>query len=159
MNLDTLKNELPAQLDAAGFAVFHGEIGALDAMGSVDWDEKQYPDYQMFLKVARKAGAILIYFAHREFEADEIEDELGRLTDTEIPREARRQFERRLRAFSGHEGQTCVIVLAFDHGSRFYTFDLIASWYREFMDLSDEIDDNSPDDEEPESMGPYFSNN
>ncbi len=159
MNLDALKDEIPAQLDAAGFAVFHGDIGAIDSMGAVAWNDTAYPDYQMFLNVARRAGAILIYFAHREFEADEIEDELSELTEWEIPHEQRRQYERRLRSFKGHEGRTCAIVLAFDHGSRFYTFDLVAPWYQDFLDLSDEISENAPDDDEPEPMGPYFSNN
>ena len=69
LNLEPLKREILAYLDASEFAVFHSSPGGLDALPMVLWDVERFPDYQMFLEAARKAGIKLILFASCELDA------------------------------------------------------------------------------------------
>ena len=84
---------------------------------------------------------------------------MSELAELDLSRDERRQFERRLNSFSANDGRTCTIVLAFEHGARFYTFDLVAPWYRQFIGLCEEITDSAPDEDDSDSVGPYFSKN
>jgi hypothetical protein len=68
LNLNTLKREILDYLEASGFAVFHSSPGGLEGIPMVVWDTEHFPDYQMFLDVAAKAGNKLAIFATREFE-------------------------------------------------------------------------------------------
>src|SRR2546430_13388473 len=42
---------------------------------NIFWDTDGHPEYQAFLNVAKIAGARIIFFAHREFEAEEISED------------------------------------------------------------------------------------
>ena len=79
LNLETLKREMVAYLAASEFAVFYSDPGGLKGMPLVLWDVDRYPDYQMFLDVARKAGVKIVMFGAAEFDAadlDEMEEQL-----------------------------------------------------------------------------------
>lgn len=160
LNLDTLKREISDYLETSGFAVFHGQAGELEGFPVVLWDTERYPDYQVFLETARRAGVNLVIFSSREFELAEVEEAQEQLQECSFSRDESRDAERRLREFRAFEGVTCLIELAFDYNSRLYVYALHPDWYEEFMDLGDEIMTHLPGgDESPGPMGGYFSRN
>jgi hypothetical protein len=162
LNLDTLKREILGYLDEAGFAVFRSSPGGLEGAPSmVLWDSENYPDYQMFLDVARKTGIKLILFGSREFEAADIDDLIEQLEGAELTRDEQRDYRSRLRDMRSNIGVTCSIELAFDYNQRLYVYELQPDWYEEFLTLDEEIvtrlTDDDIDDDEP--LGGYFSKN
>jgi hypothetical protein len=162
LNLDTLKREILEYLDASGFAVFHGRPGGLDGQPLVLWDTERYPDYRMFLEVARKSETGVIVFAAREFQSTDIDDLLSQLDDLELSRDDKRGYEGRLRELRIYEGVTCSLELAFDYHSRLYVYEMQPDWYDGFLNVEDEIvsrmaDSDDMDDDQP--LGGYFSKN
>jgi hypothetical protein len=163
LNLDTLKREILEYLDSAGFAVFHSSPGRLEGLPMVLWDTEGFPDYQMFLEVARKTGCKMVLFAAREFASSDLDDLLGQLEDCEFTREERREHESHLREMRIFEGLTCSLELAFDYHNRLYVYELQPDWYEEFLNIEDEVvsrltcDDE--DDDSDDSLGGYFSKN
>ena len=162
LNLDTLKREILEYLDSAGFAIFHGSTGDLEGLPTVLWDSQRHPDYQMFLDVARKAGAVMVVFASREFEIDEVDELLAQLDDCGLTREEQRDYESRLRELRVFGGVTCSIELGFDHGMRLYVYQVQPDWYEEYLRIEDEIAARIVEDEDlddGDSLGGYFSKN
>lgn len=161
LNLDTLKREILEYLEASGFAVFRGHAGGLDGLPLVCWDSESYPDYQMFLETAKRVGAKMIVFAAREFDMSEVEEAVEQLEETELTREERRDYERRLSELRVFEGVTCSIELAFDHDARLYVYELQPDWYQDFLGTCDEIVAHLPDadQEDDDGLGGYFSKN
>ncbi len=162
LNLDTLKQEILEFLNASGFAVFHSIPGGLEGFPIVLWDTERFPDYQMFLDVARQSGIKLILLAVREFESSDLDDLLAQLDDCELTREERRDYESRLRELRIFTGVTCSLELAFDYQSRLYVYEVQPDWYEEFMGVEEEIAARASDDDGPmedDSLGGYFSKN
>lgn len=161
LNLDNLKREILEYLESRDFAVFRSSPGALEGNQMVLWDAEHYPDYQMFLEAATKAGAKLVLFASREFESSDIDDLLEQLDDMEFEDEDERDYQARLRKLRAYEGLTCSIELAFNHDSRLYVYELQPDWYEEFLSIEDEIAASITEDEldEGNSLGGYFSKN
>ena len=160
LNLDTLKREIVDYLDSNGFAVFHSSPGALEGLPMVLWDTQRYPDYQLFLDVARKSGSIVILFATREFESADIDELVERLNECGLARDERREYESRLREMRIYEGVTCSLELAFDYNSRLYVYEVQPDWYEEFLAVEDEIASRIEDEESgDDSLGGYFSKN
>lgn len=160
-DLDALKREIEEYLGTRGFVVFHGYSRMLDASPIVHWDTSRFPDYQQFLEVADRIGSKLIVYHQHEFTSEHIEEALGRLDGAEMPRDEQRNMERRLREMRLYEGFLCALELSFDHGGRIYLFDARTEWYEELGDILDEIDANTPDQDEEEEgpLGGYFSKN
>jgi hypothetical protein len=160
LNLETLKREIEAYLNASEFAVFHSNPGGLESLPMVLWDVERYPDYQMFLEVARKAGVKIILFAATELHADDLDDLEEHIEEAGFTREEQREYRARLRDLRIYEGVTCSIELAFDFDSRLYVYELQPDWYDDFANLEDEILGRLTDDEgDEDSLGGYFSNN
>jgi hypothetical protein len=160
INLNTLKREIVEYLEASEFAVYRTAPGGLEGVPVVMWDAEQYPDYQMFLETARKAGARMVLFATRDFETADIDDALEQLEECEMTRDEQRQLSSRLRDMRVFEGVTCVIELAFDHEGRLYVYEVRPDWYDEFMTIEDEIATHlSEEDLGDDSLGGYFSRN
>ena len=161
LNLDTLKREIVDYLHASGFAVFHGSPGGLEGLPMVLWDVENYPDYQMFLEVARTAGAKLVIFASREFESSDLDELAGQLEECDLSREEQRDYESRLRDLRIFAGVTCSIELAFDCSSRLYVYEVQPDWYEEFLNLEEEITTRISDEDMDagDSLGGYFSKN
>ena len=161
INLNTLKREIVEYLEASEFAIFRTTPGGLEGLPVVMWDAEQYPDYQMFLETARKAGARVVLFATREFETADIDDALEQLEECEMTRDEQRQLSSRLRDMRVFEGVTCVIELGFDHEGRLYVYEVRPDWYDEFMTIEDEIATHlgGEDDLGDDSLGGYFSRN
>ena len=162
INLDTLKREILAYLETAGFAVFHSSPGGLEGLPMVLWDVQKHPDYQMFLEVARQSGAKMVTFATREFEVAELDELVDQMEDCDLSREEQREYEGRLRELRAFDGVTCTIELAFDYNSRLYVYEVQPDWYEEFLNLEEEIssrfaDENGPDT--GDALGGYFSKN
>ena len=161
LNLEPLKREILAYLASSEFAVFHCSPGGLDALPLVLWDVERYPDYQMFLDAARKAGVKLILFGACELEAADLDELKEGIEESELTREQQRDCLSRLRALRAYEGVTCSIELAFDFNSRVYVYELQPDWYDDFVNLEDEIMAHVPDSEDDDngSLGGYYSKN
>jgi hypothetical protein len=166
IDLDTLKQEILAYLDASTFAVFRSYPGGLEGMPLICWDCERFPDYRMFLEAAQKLQVQLILMATREFEQTEIDEEAEELDATDLPRDERRAFDTRLAKYKKYTGQICSLELAFDHNSRMYVYEVHPDWYDEFVELSEEItenlemgDDDEDDEKEEGGMGGFYSNN
>ena len=163
LNLDTLKREILEYLESTGFAVFRSGPGGLDELPMVAWDTETHPDYQMYLDVALKTDSKVIIFGSREFETSDIDELLAHVDDLELTRDQKRDLQRRLREFRGHEGSTCTIEMAFDYHSRLYVYEMQPDWYDEFLTVEDEvlgfIADESMGDDEDEPLGGYYSKN
>jgi hypothetical protein len=161
LDLDSLKREILEYLEAREFAVFRSSPGALEGTQMVLWDTEHYPDYQMFLDAAAKAGVKLVLFASREFEPSDIDDLLEQLDDLEFEDDEDRDYQGRLRKLRAYEGVTCSLELAFNHDSRLYVYEIQPDWYEEFLGIEDEIAASITEDEldEGDSLGGYFSKN
>jgi hypothetical protein len=162
LNLDTLKREILGYLEEGGFAVFHGSSSGLESgPGSAAWDTEHYPDYQMFLDVARKVDAKVILFASRELEQADLDDLVEQLDASDLPRDEQREFRSRLRDLRTYIGVTCTIELAFDHSNRMYIYEVRPDWFDEFLEIEDEIMSRLSDEDmdSDDSLGGYFSKN
>ena len=164
-NLDSLKQELVDYIISEGFAVFRGQPGLLEGLPTILWDTEAHPEYQAFLSVAKSADARIIVFAHREFQADEVDEAFEQMQDCEFPREEQRSLERSLTDLRIHIGSTCSIEMAFDYQGRMYVYELLTDWFRTFVELSDLLIAASPPDgvADPDdadgSFGGYYSKN
>ena len=161
LNLDTLKREIVDYLESRQLAVFRSSPGTLESTQMVIWDSEHYPDYQMFLDAAVKAGVKLILFGVREFGADDVDELLEQLEVMELDRDELRDYQSRLRKLRVHEGATCSLELAFHHESNLYIYELQPDWFEEFLSLEDEIATTVTEGEmdEGDSLGGYFSKN
>lgn len=160
LNLDKLRGEITQYLQSSGLHVFHGTPVPVESMPSAVWDTERYPDYQMFLEVAKNAGAKVIMLSWREFDEGEIELAKEELEEAELSKEERRDYERKLRDFRSFAGATCDLLLAFQLDARLYVYQLRPDWYDEFGDITDEISMSVPsDDEDDDGLDGYFSKN
>jgi hypothetical protein len=161
LNLDLLKHEVLKYLEDEGFAVFHSSPGGLDRQQMVLWNSETYPDYRMFIDVARKAGGKIVLFATDQLESSDLDDLKSQIEECDLSRDDRRELESRLRAFRKYEGATCTLEIGFDHEGRLYVFDVQPDWYDEFVELEDEIVEHLTDDDDldDEPLGGYYSKN
>jgi hypothetical protein len=161
VNLDTLKAEIIEYLNAGGFVVFHSNPGGLEGLPIVVWNSEKYPDYQMFLEIAKSVEARLVLFATSEFALDEVDAALEELEGCDFTRDERRDLERRLADLRAYDGFTCSLELAFDYQSRYYVYEVRPDWYEDFLSIGDEIDTHLPAEADDDSgaLGGYFSNN
>lgn len=162
-NLDSLKQEILDELQEGGFAVFYSESRHADAERAIFWDAETHPDFRGFLRCASQLHVPLIVMHARAFREDEIEDALQDLEESAIEEDEKREMTVTLREMNVFAGLVGSLDLSFDFQGSTYFYYLEADWYREFLDLRDEIDvmnfgeayGEGPDD----SMGGYFSKN
>lgn len=161
INLNTLKREIEEYLERAGLAVFRSTPGAMEGLELVLWDAEQYPDYQMFLDTARKAGATMVLFATRDFETEDIDELQEQIEECEMERDEQREIERRLRELRAYVGVTCSLELAFDHENRMFVYEVRPDWYDEFLGIEEDVMSHMPAEEDlgGDSLGGYFSRN
>ncbi len=160
-NLDTLKTEIPAEMERRGLTLFPGFSRVLDQATMVFWNTAKSPDFQSFLDCAEKLGAKVVVMYDREFSADLVDDGLDRLEQAELPREEQRAYDRRLREMRPYDGFTCSIELSFDVNGIIYMFELRTDWYDELHGILDDIEAAIPEEEDDDEspMGGYFSKN
>jgi hypothetical protein len=162
LDLETLRTEMLAYLRSSGIPVFHAAHRGLDPLNQVHWDVENQPDYRAFLSVAKQAGAKLILFFHHALSTAQIDMALEELEETDLSREEKRNYEKRLRSIRDYEGFTASIELSFSLESTFYVFELETEWYTSLTDILAEIDALGEDEDEEtddDSLGGYFSNN
>jgi|DewCreStandDraft_4_1066084.scaffolds.fasta_scaffold96093_2 hypothetical protein len=163
VNLDTLKEEIQARLEAMGFIVFHGYRRHGEHQAVAYWDTRRGVDYQAYLDTAQKCGVKMVVFHWTQFRSEMVEDALDRLEDCDMPRDEHGGYERRLREMKSYHGFTCALELTYDFEGCTYGYDVQAAWYREFLMTLDELEDYlpEPDDDggEDESMGGFLSRN
>src|ERR1700753_3900772 len=102
------------------------------------WDTERFPDYQMFLEVAKHSGIKLILFAAQEFESSDLDELITQLDDCDLTRDEKRDYESRLRDLRVFAGVTCSLEIAFDYHSRLYIYEVQPDWYEEFQSIADE---------------------
>lgn len=163
-NLDTLKKEIREHLETNGLAVFAGFVNELHEQRLIIWDVDREPDYRKFVDCAIHAQVKLIVFNYRDFERAMIDEALERIEETDLPREEQRGIERRLKELRAFDGFTCSIEMCFEHGGRYYLYNLRTEWYEELLDLMEQIElavgDGDPlEGDEDEPIGGYFSRN
>lgn len=164
-DLDSLKTDLPAELEGRGFVVFHGMSRAEDETGVVMWDTLQRPEYSQFLDSAAKLGVKVIVLNSRPLEASSIEDVRQELESLEIAPSERRDLERRLNALEPYTGFTANLELSFDYEGTVYIFEMRSEFMNEFLSILNEVDSGifPPTDFEDEpdepADGGYFSRN
>lgn len=160
-DLDALKSEIEGYLKSSDFVVFHGFCRTPESAAAAHWDVERNPDFRAFLETARRAGARLVVYTHREFTTRHLDDAIERLEAADLPRDERRGLEKRLRDLRPYEGFTCSLELAFDSEGRCFTYDVRTDWYEDLLDILDEIDALVPEEGEDEegAIGGYFSRN
>jgi hypothetical protein len=159
-NLDSLTEEIQQFLEAEHFIIFRSRSRVPDEARLVEWDSERHSDFRQFVDCALKLGVRLINFHAREFNAGYREDAVEQLEECELPREEKRELERRIEELGLYEGFVCAIELSFDFDGRVYVFDLETEWYEEWHEIMDEIEDAIPGEEDGPG-GPYnlYSNN
>jgi len=163
-NLDSLKQELLDYIAGEEFGIFKGQTGGNEGFPKIYWDTERYPEYQAYLNVAKLAGVSVIIFAHREFEAAEIDDALEQIEDCEFGRDERRPIESSLADLRAFVGSTCIIEMAFGYQGHMYVYELTTEWFQTFMEISDLLiaasSANGDDEDESDgSFGGYYSKN
>lgn len=168
LDLDSLKEDVFQYLATEGFLVFRSQAGALEGLPMIFWDTEGYPSFRDFLAVAKESGARVIVFAHRQFQAEEIDEAREQIEECELILEEKRSIERSLADLRAFVGLTCTLELAFDHQGRLYVFELTTDWFQTFANLSDLLiaassadteEDDDEDDESRGSFGGYYSKN
>src|SRR3954452_126431 len=148
-NLDELRNEIDAYLKNAGFAVFYG-FPRTDMTPEVDWDTAHYPDYKMFVNVAKQLEVKLVVLHQRQFNAAIIDRAIEELQSSNIEYDDQRAIESRLRELGMYDGFTCAVELSFDYEDSMYVFELRTEWYDELHEMLDQLDIGLDSDEDDE---------
>ena len=158
-NLDSLDSEILAFLEAQNLAVFHCELRSPDPTLAVFWDIEQHPDFRDFIRAAAQCDARIVTVFTRRFRAEQIEDALEQLAESDVEPRERRSLEKEIKAMHVYEGRVCAIELSFVHSQREYIFDLQTDWFDEFGELMDRIDTSFLGPEDDLLDGGYFSKN
>lgn len=163
LNLDTLKRSILDELSTSGFGVFYMSFGSLEGQPMVLWDTEQYPDYQMFLDVARKADIKILLFASHEFALSDLDDLAEQFEGCGFTREERREMDSRLRDLRIYDGVTCSLELGFDSNNRLHVYEVQPDWYTEYLEIEEEVmmrlTDGDDVEEDDDSLGGYYSKN
>ena len=161
LDLETMKADILAALKDLGLTVFFGYAGLSDASVQVYWDVEQYPDFHEFLAVAKSSAVKLVVFHHEAFSLDQIDDALDQVQESELSRDDKRSFEKRLRELQPYEGFTCSLEISFSLDGRLYCYRRQTEWYRSLDDILIELDAVTSIDEEEDGgpMGGYYSKN
>lgn len=159
-NLDSLTEEIQTYLETEHFIVFRSLSRAAEEHVLVYWDTDRHPEFKAFLDCALQLGVRLIHFHTREFSTAHREEALEHLDDAELPRDEKRDLQRRIEELAIYEGFTCAIELSFDFEGRVYIFEMQTEWYEEWHDILDELEGAASDDaDDAAGYGGYYSNN
>jgi hypothetical protein len=163
-SLDNLKQAIISELEEGGFAVFVGESRGASEESAIFWDVEAQPDFRAFLRCAAKLRVPLIVLHSRVFREEEIEDAIQDLDESAIEGTEQEEMAASIREMNVFAGLVGAVDLSFDFEGRTYFYYLEADWYREFLDLRDEIDvmtfrGDYGEDNSGESIGGYFSKN
>ena len=159
-NLDSLTEEILQYLESEHFIVFRARERMTDESRVVEWDTDRTPDFRPYLDCALKLGVRLLHFHAKEFHSGFREEAKQQLEETDLPRERKRDIERRIEELTLYEGFICAIEMSFDFEERSYCFDIETEWFEEWQDILDEIEDAMPEDDGPDATGyNLYSNN
>jgi hypothetical protein len=160
LNLDTLKSEIDRYLKEHNFLVFHGYSRRYYNQSQTVWNTAQNQDFKAFLNVAKGLEVKLIVVYTQQFTTDAIDDNIETISSTGLEYDEQRAYEKRLRELSVYEGFTCTVELSFVFEGAVYIFELQTEWYREFMDILEELDESDQDtDDDEDPLGGYYSKN
>ncbi|MCZ2156936.1 MAG: hypothetical protein LC114_24070 [Bryobacterales bacterium] len=162
-NLDPLKQEIGDELRAGKFVVFASESRHASPEHSIFWDTETQPDFRDFLRCASQLEVRLIVMHSLTFREEDVEDALQDLEESAVEEEERNEMTAALREMNVFAGLLGSLDLSFDYGGNTYFYYVEADWYREFLDLRDEIDAvnlaEGYNGDADEHLGGYFSRN
>lgn len=158
-NLDSLKEEILAYLEAEHFVAFRCLSRAHENAEFIYWDVERDQDFKSFLDCALKLGIRLVHFHARDFRAHHREEALELLEQTDLSREEKRSLERRIEELAIYEGFTCAVEMSFDFEGRIYLFEVQTDWYEEWHEILDELEEASPEGGGSSGYGGFYSNN
>jgi sugar phosphate isomerase/epimerase len=164
-SLDVMKQEIIAELEQLGMAAFYGETRAANEDNAIFWDTTNYPDFRGFLRCAAKLGVPMVVLHSRTFRDEEIEDAMQDLDESAVEGEEREEMARSLREMNAFAGQVGAVDVSFGFEGHVYFYYVESDWYREFLDLRDEIDvmtfrgENTFESDDEDPLGGYFSRN
>ena len=114
------------------------------------------------MNIAQKLGVKIIVVDRHNFLLDEIDEVREQLQESDLTREEKRAFERRIAALQKFEGFTSRLELSFSLDGRLYVYHAEAEWYRVWEEIVSEVDAVTSDAEDPTDDGRmpgYFSAN
>jgi len=160
-DLETVRIEIEQALTEEGFAVFHCVHRMDEVTPMISWDTERYPDARDFLRVAKQLDTKLMNYHHRALDSQQLEEAFEKLEVADMTGDGLREAKRSLNRMKSYEGFTCALELSFDYEAYTYFYTVTTSWYDEFLDILDEIDDalDADEDEGPAPMSGYFSQN
>ncbi len=162
-NLDSLRQEITDELRAGEFVIFASESRHADPEHSIFWDAEAHPDFRGFLQCASQLQVRLMVMHTLTFREEDVEDALQDLEESAVEEDERQEMTITLREMNVFAGLVGSLDLSFDYGGNTYFYYLEADWYREFLDLRDEIDavnlSGDYNEDPDEHMGGYFSRN
>ena len=157
--MDRLKTEILDSLNSSGLPLFYA-LGMPGEEGFVYWDNIQFPDWKQFIDVARQSGATMFLFSSHQLIAEELQAARDMIEEVEMKGLDREGAFEMLDAMRTHLGHEAWLRVAWHQDSRRFAFEVVATWYSQFLDLLDELNDYLPglgddddDDDEPESGG------
>ncbi|MFN7923182.1 MAG: hypothetical protein U0Q16_23980 [Bryobacteraceae bacterium] len=164
-DLDKLGREMEQAMQRLGIVVFRGASRPDSAYKSaIFWDTINHEDHEGFLKAAVELGVRVMVFYTRAFESGMLDDAFDKLEAAAMPREESREYERGLRRIKEYEGFTAAVEMSFDYAGQLYVYEVLAPWFREYLDIAENIDDALESSmesggHEPGPLGGYFSQN
>lgn len=158
-NLERLAADIDKHLHAESFIVYRCMSRMNEKREIVFWDRDRQPDVRQFLECAQQMGVRLVHFHERSFDASQKEMALEILEEAELPREERRDMERRIQAMSKYEGKLCAVELSFDFEGRIYMYAVETEWFAEWEAILDELEAAGPEMDGEDRYGGFYSNN
>lgn len=160
-NLQILKDEILEALRREGMGVFHTEPDLWPADRSIWWDTDRRPEYREFITAAKTAGARMVLFFEQELGEEAIMDAEDALESAGVPPEEYREYSRRIAEMRGYSGFVSRIGIGFSLDGLLYFFELESEWFRELMDLIEELtmSDSPTNGADSDPLGGYYSNN
>jgi hypothetical protein len=153
-------------LEAAGIAVFYSQQRK-PTENSVGWDFARNEDSRGFIAVAVALGIKVACLAQSHFHSTVVERLIEEAREAGLDREAR-ECERELKKLKHHLDEACALQLSFDYLDRTYTFEVMAEWYADYLNLAvaleakldalEEDDESEDDDDGPPPSSGYFRN-
>ena len=165
LNLEKLRVEILADVQSRGLVPYPVCQRTSEPQDAVYWDVAEHPAHREFLDAAVAAGVKLVHIFERIFEAEQVAESIRDMEDLPIDRQEQRKIEKHLDDLRIYDGMIGALELSFHYAQRDHIFELKTSWFDEYRDLLETIDEAyMPVDEmDEEDEGPlgsgYFSKN
>lgn len=160
LDLNRLRSDMIDYIRQTGIPVFYASEAA-DEDSYTFWNGKAFPDWRQFVDVGKECGARMLVFSFETLTEDELDSAVDRLGDADMDAEERNNYMRQFEGLRRHTGQTTWVRIAYEHGGRWWAYELSAPWYDEFQEALEDIEMYLPlaEDEDEDSSRGFFSRN